>query len=258
MANTDIKGLIDSIIDDTNNSYPSKGEYNSITNSERPPVTFDKGEYRNKLSMFVLKDVINGMMHDDTANADELIDKAIDKHMKCGYGGSCYNYLTQARDAVNSPMISDIIQEIDNETDKVAEKISKTKDASHADNTTDAKDLLKNVENYDEFREKIKTQVSEQVVNDVTKVLVDSNDAPLFDDLDKKLAEKKTTQSDTVTNESVILRMTGVIVSESAIAGEKITTDEGIEMAIVEYCMFQMDRLFKQHPVNASYKNYMK
>ena len=256
MANTDIKGLIDSIIDNTNNSYPSKGEYNSITNSERPPVTFDKGEFRNKLSMFVLKDVISGMMHDDTANADELIDKAIDKHMKCGYGGSCYNYLSRV--ANDSPLVSDIIQEINSKTDEVADKISKTKDPSHADEVTDAKELLSNVDNYDELREKIKNKVSEQVVEDVTKAVTTSGDAPTFNNLDEELEKQVPKINDTdVTNESVILRMCGSIVSEHAIEGIQISTEDGIEIAIVEYCVFQMDKLFKQHPDNPIYRKHM-
>ena len=43
------------------------------------------------------------------------------------------------------------------------------------------------------------------------------NDAPVFDDLDEKLADKK--KADDVTSESVILRMCGAIVTESAKAG---------------------------------------
>jgi len=105
----DIKSLIDDIIDDTHNSYPGKGEYNSDTNHETPPITFDKGEFREKLSMGVLKDVVSAMMQDETEGLDDMIDDSIAKHMNDNYSGSPYKYLSNARDHLNSPKISEII-----------------------------------------------------------------------------------------------------------------------------------------------------
>ena len=78
----------------------------------------------------------------------------------------------------------------------------------------------------------------------------------MFDDLDEKLADKKKT--DDVTSESVILRMCGAIVTESAMEGHQMSTDEGINQAIVEYCISELDALFKQNPKVSIYAKYLK
>lgn len=261
MAN-DIKGLLDSIINDTNNSYPGRpgGEDTSVNNmttatGHSNPVRFDKGQFREKLSMFVLKDIVCAMMHDETENLDDMIDRSIERHMHDNYHGSCYGYLTHARDKLKSPLLGDIIQEIDSKTNEVADTISKKKDPEVADKVN-VKDILKDVDNYDELRERLKKQVSEQVVADVTKVITSGNDAPVFDDLDEKLTDKKKT--DDVTSESVILRMCGAIVTESAMEGHQMSTDEGINQAIVEYCISELDALFKQNPKVSIYAKYLK
>ena len=44
------------------------------------------------------------------------------------------------------------------------------------------------------------------------------------------------------------MRLTGAIVTESAIAGNKITTEEGMDQAIVEYCLHELDMCFKARP----------
>ena len=233
----DIKGLLDNIINNTNNSYPEPGK--STTNSL---VTFDKGEFREKLSMMVLKDIVSAMMHDETTDLDGMIDSSIMKHIHDNYRGSCYGYLTSARDVLKSPMIASVIQEIDDKVDKVNETISKKKDKSAADSVT-TKDILENVENYDEFREAVKEKVSNQVVDDVAKVITSENDAPVFDKLDDKLKVKADK-----TEESVILKMTGAIVSEAAINRNPISTEEGINKATILYCISEMDYMFKQRP----------
>ena len=68
----DIKSLLDSIIDDTNNSYKGKEELLSSDDNggnqihrnhcHCHPVTFDSGKFREKLSLFVLKDLISGKL----------------------------------------------------------------------------------------------------------------------------------------------------------------------------------------------------
>lgn len=251
MAN-DIKNLLDSIINNTNNSYPSRGEYVGGTDSTPNPVTFDKGQFREKISMFVLKDIICAMMHDETKDLDHMIDDSIMKHIRDNYDGSYYGYLTRSRDDLKSPLLSDIIQEIDDKTEEVADAVSRKKDISVADKI-DVNAIVKDVENYDEFRNRIKEQVSKQVVDDVTKIVTTGNDAPVFDNLDDKL--KKSDESDP-TNESVILRMCGTIVTESAMTGSQISTEEGINKAIVEYCLYEMDYMFKQRPKTALYAKY--
>lgn len=251
MAN-DIKNLLDSIIEDTDKSYPDKKEYIGGMDGSPNPVTFDKGQFREKLSMFVLKDIIGAMMHDETKDLDGMIDSSIMRHIRDNYDGTCYGYITGSRDKLKSPMLSDIIQEIDDTVENVADEVSLKKDESVADKV-DVNDIVKNVENYDEFREKLKKQVSDQVVNDVTKVVTTSNDAPVFDDLDEKLSKS----DEDVTNESVILRLCGAIVTESAMAGNQMSTEEGMNRAIVEYCICEMDALFKQIPKMNIYSRYL-
>ena len=259
----DIKSLLDSIIDDTNNSYKGKEELLSSDDNggnqihrnhcHCHPVTFDSGKFREKLSLFVLKDLICAMMHDDTRDLDCMIDESIMRHIHNNYKGSCYGYLCNARDRLKSPLIGDIVQEIDDKTNEVSNELSETKDESLLNNEINTKNLLKNVENFDEFRDKIKDIVSHKVVDDVAGVISQRNDAPVFDGIDDEL--KKVNNSDT-TEESVILKMCGSIVTESAINNERISTEEGIERAIVEYCIAEMDYLFKADPKVSIYAKY--
>lgn len=247
----DIKSMLDSIIDGANNKFPNN--VNSTIHQNpgvQMPTTFDSGKFREKLSMYVLKDLICAMMHDDTKDLDGMIDQSIMKHIRDNYGCSCYDYLCKARNALNGPVFSDIIQEIDNKTMVVQMKVVDKQDDSNVDAESNLKDELKNIDNYDELRKRIKDIVSEKVVNDVVKVIAKSNDAPVFSDLDKKLEERKSDKpvddnEEEMTNESVILRMTGKIVSEAAMNGERISTEDGMNRAIVEYCMCQMDYLVK-------------
>lgn len=241
MMPNDIRNLLDNIINDTNNSYPRHS--NPI---EHPVVQFDKGQFREKLSMYVLKDIISAMMHDETKDLDGMIDESITQHIRDNYNGTCFGYLSQARDNCKSPLIGDIIQEIDDAVEDTADKISDKKDESIADKV-DVKKMLDDTNNYEEFRDKLAKQVSDQVVNDVAKVVTTSNDAVVFGNLDKVMSNNADDDSDPTT-ESVILRMTSSIVVESAMNGKPIPTEEGINRAVVKFCLAKMDRLFKQKP----------
>lgn len=257
---SDIKHLLDSIIKDTHNSYPERGELrreddDHVHHHHYHPTTFDKGEYRERLSLYVLKDLVCAMMHDDTDDLDNMINSSIMRHIRDNYNGTCYGYLATARDRLKSPVISDIIQEIDDAAEDVADQVSLTKDPSVADNIN-VDNILKNVDNYEELREKLKESVSNKVVDDVAKVVTTSNEAPVFDNLDDKLA-KKDEKKDTTT-ESVILRMCGAIVSESAMEGNQISTEEGLNRAIVEYCINEMDFLFKQNAKKSAFVKYLR
>ena len=259
MAN-EVKNLIDSIINDTNTSYPKPGEYNNSDDKKNHifnPVAFDKDSFREKLSLYVMKDLIGAMMHDETKDVDNMIDESIMRHIHDDYNGTCYGYLTSARDRLKSPIIGNIVQEIDNTVDDVADEISDSKDIGNADKIN-IDTLTKNVENYDELREKLKDQVSKKVINDVAGVDLTSNDAAVFDKLDSKLV-KSDANTNTVDNteESVILRMCGNIVAEAAIAGNTILTEDGLNQAIVEYCIAEMDFLFKQNPKISIYAKYL-
>ena len=155
----EIKNLLDDIVSDTNSAFPNKTERNdSMPNG----VTFDAGSFREKLSMYVLKDIVCAMMADDTKDVDGMIDEAIMKHIHDNYDGSCYGYLCRSRDRLKSPgfnVFGNIIQEIDERTKCAAERAVRTKNIQEA-TETNAKGLLEGVENYDQLREKLKKQVS--------------------------------------------------------------------------------------------------
>ena len=60
MAN-DIKSLLDNIIDDTDKSFPSSDAQIGDSVGNRP-LTFDRGGFREKLALGVLKDMVSAMM----------------------------------------------------------------------------------------------------------------------------------------------------------------------------------------------------
>ena len=228
----DVKGILDSIIDGANNKFPNdvNGTLHQNMGTQQPQ-TFDAGKFREKLSMYVLKDVICAMMHDETKDLDGMIDQSIMRHIHDQYGCSCYDYLCKCRDKLNSPIMSDIIQEIDEKTNTIQSKVVDSQDDGFTADAENLKDELKNIENYDELRKRIKETVSRKVVNDVAKAIANSTDAPVFDKLDDKLQEKADENEslvpddeDVATNESTILKMCGRIVTESDVP---MTTEEG-------------------------------
>lgn len=274
----DVKNLLDSIIDNTNSSYPAGGKgpvydketvgaYNTHNNFH--PQTFDKGKFREKLSLYVLHDLVGAMMHDETTDLDNMIDESIMRHIKNNYNGSCYSYLTNARDRLKSPLLADVIQEVDAKADEVEEELEETKDEDVLSGDIDIPTLLKDVTDYEDFREKLKDQVSKKVVDDVAGVITQRNDAPIFPDLDEKLnkqdadevADEETAAEEGMmdedhTTESVILKLTGAIVTEAAINKVAMSTEEGMNRAVVEYCLNEMDYLFKADPKVNMYARY--
>lgn len=236
----DIKNLLDSIIDG-DSSVQGSEKLVALTSkpvdSKLRTVDFDKDTFREKLSMYVLCDIISAMMADDTADYGDMIDKSIMRHINKDYNDTCYGYLCKSRDRLNSPLLGDIIQEIDEAAEKADSDIKKTKmlsDLQDPEETT--KEILKDVEDYDELRKLLKDQVSKKVINDVTKVITQSNDAPVFDNIDEKIHK-----SDDTTQESFILRMCGNIVTEAAMDGVEMSSLEGLKQAIVTYCLGEMD-----------------
>lgn len=280
MAN-DIKDLINDIIDKTDSSYPSTGDGN-VTNVN-PTLTFDRGEFRNKLSMSVLHDIISAMMSDDTKDVDGMIDQSITAHLNKYYGGSPYDYLCKCRDKCSvgdrpSRMLGDIIQEIDEATDEAAEKVHLTKDADSVNSDIDVLDLENAVDNYKQFRDAIKRKVANKIINNVKNEILGSNEAPTFKDtLDDTLAGKNTEGSgsemktaptsleapaekgelpasveektEAPVGESVIITAMTQIISEAYMAGksvDEVDKNLAFEQAIIEYCISEMDFCFKQ------------
>lgn len=244
--NNDIKAKLEAIINNT----PYVGD-SSIVNPDTTANGFstgmtqkaDKNLIRERLSLAVLSDIIHAMMHDETnEDLDEMIDERIMAHIQNDYKGTCSSYLCKAYKNTDDETIANIVQEIENQTDEVAKSLEDPNDNTEE---IDTSDLLSGVENYEELRERLKEEVSKRVVNDVAKVIGRKSDSPTFDDIDEKL-QKADEKNDDVLKESAIITMSGAIVVEYALKGEQISTEESLNMAIVEYCINQMDYLFKQ------------
>lgn len=254
----DIKNLLDGIIERTNTAYPASA--NNVTSGNlgalhkvNTPTTFDKGAFKEKLAMYVLKDIIQAMMMDDTSDLDNTIDTSILRHMHDDCGCGCYNYLSNARHKLKSDLLGDIIQEIDNTADEVTVKVSITKDPSVADQV-DVKEILKNVENYEDFTKLLKEKTSNQVVNQMKNVLLQSNDAPTFD---AKTLDQKIGNNEKAVEESSIMKIYSTIIYESYVDGKPtISSDMGMEMAFVEYCIDQLDHVFMATPKKSLMARY--
>jgi len=109
------------------------------------------------------------------------------------------------------------------------------------------------------------------VVNDVSNELLKSNQAPDFSNIDNKIKPVSKDENTTpegeeeplteeeqelpttpveedmmqTQTESAIINMSQTIVTESYAAGKPMTTEEGMEKAICEYCVQQLCFLFK-------------
>lgn len=255
----DIKEMLDSIIDGANNKFPNT--INSTIHQNmgvKQPQTFDAGQFREKLSLYVLHDLISAMMHDDTKNLDGMIDQSIMQHIRDEYGCGCYDYLRKCCGRMKSPMMEDIVQEIDDKTEKT-EKVAETQDDAFTQDIANMKKELPNIENYEQLRQQLRDIVSQKVVNDIAKEIKDSNDAPTTKGLDEKLTIKSTSAKDPnvedadvegedVQSESVIMNIHQTIMTEAAVRDIPITQEQSMELAIIEFCMAEMDYLFKMDP----------
>lgn len=268
-----VKDMLDSIINNTDNSYQKNDKGTAfkantvgatVTSNNFHPQTFDSGKFKEKLSLYVLHDLVDAMMADDTEGLDEMVDKSIMKHINDNYDGSCYGYLCAARDRLKSPILAGVVQEVDDITEETSEELEENKDDDTLAGQINIQLLLKDVTDYDTFRDKLKNAVSKKVVDDVYGVVTKRNDAPVFDDLDEELEkqdkdevqEKAEANEEDVTEESVIMRLTGAIVTEHAIAKDPISTDEGMDQAIVEYCLHELDMCFKAKPKTSFWQSH--
>lgn len=269
-----VKDMLDSIINNTDNSYQkdAKGPAfkantvgATVTSNNFHPQTFDAGKFKETLSLYVLHDLVDAMMADDTEGLDEMVDKSIMNHINNNYDGSCYGYLCAARDRLKSPILAGVVQEVDDITEETSEELEENKDDDTLAGNINIQVLLKDVTDYDTFRDKLKDAVSKKVVDDVYGVVTKRNDAPVFDDLDEELEKKDKGEvqekaeagaEEDLTEESVIMRLTGAIVTEHAIAKDPISTDEGMDQAIVEYCLHELDMCFKAKPKTSFWQSH--
>lgn len=259
----DIKNLLNDIIHDTDDSNPDKTHL-----SKDSVVNFNKADFREKMSLNVLKDIISAMMHDETKDLDGMIDASIMRHINTNYNGSCYDYLTKSCDALRSPLLGSIIQEINNKVDEVAEQVQRTKNVPDTiqEAALKTKELLEACdenEPYEQFRRRLRDKVSRDIVEEVSSEITNSNDATDFSDVDEKIKQSNEQKDDPNNNteepktESKIIRMCGSIVQEAVTHHESITTEQALNKAIIEYCIVQMDRLFKQKTNIDGYSRYL-
>lgn len=243
-----VKQLIDQVIADTpNNGFDSQGT------TDRGFPQFDKRECKNKLSMLVLKDLIQGMMRDEPIEGlDNMIGQSLGKYLNdpAFKNVDAYDYICQSRDRLSSPLLGELIQELDTATDELE---TKAKDGEKVDlDNVNVNDILKKVENYDDLRKTLKEIVSQKVVRDVTKNILNSDDSPTFGNLDEKLAKV----SDEVLQNSVIMTISSKIFKESYKEDKHTDPDVATQRAIVEFCVYQLGRVFKQTPRVDIFKEY--
>ena len=210
------------------------------------------------------------MMHDETKDLDGMIDASIMNHINTNYSGSCYNYLTKSNAALNSPMLGSIIQEINDKVEEAANVVCCTKNTDYVKEadlrTKEMLDSCDEGETYKEFCNRLRDKVAKDIVEDVSRAIADKN-VPVFDDLDSKIKQsdekkddpnKNAAEVETTANESMIMTMCGNIVQESVLNNTPMTTEEGLNKAIIEYCIVQMDILFKQTKNIDGFSRYLK
>ena len=262
----DIKSMLNDIIDGANNKFPNSVNSTMHQNmGVQQPQTFDAGKFREKLSMYVLKDIISAMMHDDTKDLDGMIDQSIMQHIRDEYGCGCYDYLCRCcKNLPKGGPIEDIVQEIDDKTEKaekITEKVAETQDDEYTSDMENMEKALPNIKNYEQLREELRKLVSDKVVNDVAKEIVNTN-APVFPNVDKALAVQKTDSTNTtadetdtegadVQSESVCMNICHKIMTEAAVRNIDITMEQALELSFIEFCMSEMDYLFRMDPTKS-------
>jgi hypothetical protein len=148
-------------------------------------------------------------------------------------------------------------------------------------------DIIKDNPDYQTFRDKLSKETSNMVVNDVAKEVLKTKDTPVFNidekikavsndpneaefesgpeaegqdninvedtgdgnitEQDQELQTAPVEDIENPLSESMIVRMTQNIVSESYVQGKPMTTDQGMEKAVCEFCVQQLCFLVKDH-----------
>lgn len=225
-------------------------------------VTPDINDEKNKQSLAVLSDVVHAMMNDDTAGYDEKIDEAIDKHCRNDVKCTPYGYIKRAQMSCGSPLLGDIIQEIDKRAECAAGKME---NISEANKIVLIKSLpFENNPEYDELRGRINEAVTKKIVSDVKKEYDKSKETPSFknsvvDDIEtvansiggteETSKEVGPTEQSEGVSESAIIMRSSQLIQESyrSLNDTPISFEEATETAIIEFCIEQMDQLFKMN-----------
>ena len=250
----DIKSLLDSIINNTQSDN---------IGDDTVDINNSKECFREKVSLNILKDIITVMMDNQPVD-DSMIDQSILRHVKDDYKGTCFGYISDARDRLNSPILGSVIQEINKGCSALEESYNEKKCIKESDVSDDAakqisEKIKEGVPNYKALLEEINSVATNQLVNDVTNGIKKMYDKPVFDNIDKKISipDDDSLDIDMAANESAIIRMTGAIVNESFNNDQPMSADQGMEKAICEYCVEQMMFLFKDFGSMGPYQRYL-
>jgi hypothetical protein len=268
---------ISSLLNDIISKGTDNPSQNVVPEANR---SFDKEAAKEKLAFGIIKDMTKAMMNDDTPKDESMLDNSILDHIHNDYKGTCFGYLNDAKNRLKSPLFESMIEAIE---EAVIQEEADFEDKGYvADNHKISEDILDGNPDYQTFRDKLAKETSNMVVNDVAGELLKSNQTPDFSNIDNKIKgvsedpnteppaeEAELTGGEAPTgeepvteeeqelptapteeynaslNESAILNMTQTIVTESFVNGKPMTTEDGMEKAICEFCVQQLCFLVK-------------
>lgn len=254
-----ISSLLNDIIANGSNATTS------VVNPSNVNVSFDKDKEKDKLAFGVIKDMTKAMMADDPPKDESMIDSSIMDHIQNDYKSTPFGYLNDAKNRLKSPLLESLIESIE---EAVIQEEADLKEKGYvSDNHKISSDILEGNPDYQTFRDKLAKETSNMVVNDVAGELLKTNQTPDFSNIDNKIKpvtkedgsapaeEEPVTEEDqelpttpveeNMQTESAIINMSQTIVTESYAAGNPLTTEQGMEKAICEYCVQQLCFLFK-------------
>lgn len=254
-----ISSLLNDIIANGSNATTS------VVNPSNVNVSFDKDKEKDKLAFGVIKDMTKAMMADDVPD-ESMVDASIMDHIQNDYKSTPFGYLNDAKNRLKSPLLESLVEAIE---DTVIQEEADFKEKGYvSDNHKISSDILEGNPDYQTFRDKLAKETSNMVVNDVSSELLKSNQAPDFSNIDNKIKpvsknetapeggeEEPVTEEEqelpttpveeNMQTESAIINMSQTIVTESYAAGKPMTTEQGMEKAICEYCVQQLCFLLK-------------
>lgn len=254
-----ISSLLNDIIANGSNATTS------VANPSNVNVSFDKDKEKDKLAFGVIKDMTKAMMADDPPKDESMIDSSIMDHIQNDYKSTPFGYLNDAKNRLKSPLLESLIESI--EAAVIQEEADFKENGYVSDNHKISSDILEGNPDYQTFRDKLAKETSNMVVNDVAGELLKTNQTPDFSNIDNKIKpvskeagsapaeEEPVTEEDqelpttpveeNMQTESAIINMSQTIVTESYAVGNPLTTEQGMEKAICEYCVQQLCFLFK-------------
>lgn len=259
-----ISSLLNDIISNGSNATTT------VVNPSDANVSFDKDKEKDKLAFGVIKDMTKAMMADDVPD-ESMVDSSLMDHIQNDYKSTPFGYLNDAKNRLKSPLLESLVEAIE---DTVIQEEADFKEKGYvSDNHKISSDILEGNPDYQTFRDKLAKETSNMVVNDVSSELLKSNQAPDFSNIDNKIKpvskneatpeggeEEPVTEEEqelpttpveeNMQTESAIINMSQTIVTESYAAGKPMTTEQGMEKAICEYCVQQLCFLLKDTSIS--------